>query len=49
VGGGDIKLKGSAGPIPADAAATPFNASLTINGLDVARSGFSPPGSGIAG
>jgi len=49
VGGGDIKLKGTAGPIPTDAAATPFNASLTINGLDVARSGFSPPGSGIAG
>ncbi len=49
VGGGDIKLKGKAGPIPADVSTLPFDASLTINRLDVAHTGFAPPSTGIAG
>src|SRR5436309_2920818 len=40
-GGGDIKLDGKAGPIPAaDTSMTPFDATLKINGLDLAASGL---------
>jgi AsmA protein len=49
VGGGDLKLQGKAGPIPPDVSATPFDATLTIKGLDVARSGLVPPSTGISG
>ena len=40
-GGGDIKLDGKAGPIhAADTSMTPFDATLKINGLDLAASGL---------
>jgi AsmA protein len=43
-GGGDIKLKGKCGPINAgNTSETPLDASLTINKLDLAASGFVPP------
>jgi AsmA protein len=49
-GGGSLKLNGTAGPINAnDAAATPLQAKLNVNGLDLAASGFIDPSSGIAG
>jgi len=49
-GGGTAKLDGSAGPInPNDASATPFQAKIAVNGLDLAASGFVEPSSGIAG
>ena len=49
-GGGDLKLDGTAGPIdPDDAAASPVQAKLKINQLNLAASGFVEPSSGIAG
>lgn len=49
-GGGNLKLDGTAGPINAsDAAATPLQAKINVNGLDLAASGFIDPSSGIAG
>ena len=40
-GGGDIRLEGKAGPIhAADTSMTPFDATLKINGLDLAASGL---------
>lgn len=49
-GGGNEKLDGTAGPINStDAAMTPFQAKLSVKGLDLAASGFIDPGSGIAG
>ncbi|MGO9123503.1 MAG: AsmA family protein [Terriglobales bacterium] len=49
-GGGSAKLEGTAGPIGAtDAALTPVQATITVNNLDLAGSGFVEPGSGIAG
>jgi len=49
-GGGKMKLDGTAGPINAtDTAATPLEAKLTINGLDLAKSGFLSPTAGISG
>jgi AsmA protein len=49
-GGGTLKLDGKAGPInPNDAAATPLQAKLAIEHLDLAKSGFVDPSSGIAG
>lgn len=49
-GGGDVKLDGKAGPInPADASATPLQAEIKVNQLDLAASGFVEPSSGIAG
>jgi len=48
-GGADLRLQGKAGPInSADTAATPLEASLTVNHLDLARSGFLPA-TGFAG
>jgi AsmA protein len=49
-GGGDLKLDGEAGPInPADAAATPLDAKLNAQKIDLAASGFVDPASGISG
>lgn len=49
-GGGTMKLDGKAGPInPNDAAATPLQAKLAIEHLDLAKSGFVDPTAGIAG
>jgi AsmA protein len=49
-GGGDLSLKGKFGPINAtDAAATPFDATLTARKLNLATSGFVQPSTGIQG
>jgi AsmA protein len=49
-GGGDAKISGKAGPIPAtDTAKTPFEATVKVNNMDIAASGFIDPASGIAG
>ncbi len=49
-GGGSLKLDGKAGPVDrTDASLTPVNAKLAISGLDLARTGFLDPASGIAG
>ena len=49
-GGGDANLTGKAGPInPQDSAKTPFDASIKVEGLDLAASGFVDTGSGIGG
>lgn len=49
-GGGTIKLAGKAGPIrQANVVETPFDASLTIDKLDLAGSGFAQASSGVAG
>ena len=49
-GGGKLKVEGSAGPIDrTDAARTPLQASVTLTGADLAKTGFLPPDSGIAG
>lgn len=49
-GGGSAKLEGTAGPIDAsDAALTPLQAKVGVNGLDLAASGFVPPDSGFGG
>src|SRR5579884_1191871 len=49
-GGGTMKLDGSAGPInPTDTAATPVQAKIAIQQLDLAKSGFLSPSAGISG
>jgi AsmA protein len=49
-GGGGIKLNGKAGPLDqADAAATPFDATLSITHLDLIGSGFVNPATGLGG
>ena len=49
-GGGNMKLDGHAGPIDAsDASLTPLQAKITVNGLDVEKSGFVNPASGMGG
>jgi AsmA protein len=49
-GGGDAKLTGKAGPINAqDAAKTPLNATVKVDGMNLATSGFVDPASGIGG
>lgn len=49
-GSGKIKLNGDAGPINrADAAQTPLSATLTVNRMDLASTGFLDPASGLAG
>jgi len=49
-GGGELKLEGKAGPIhPADASLTPVQAKLNVKHMDLAKSGFVEPSSGIAG
>ena len=49
-GGGTLKLDGTAGPInPTDTAQTPLQAKLEIKKLDLGKSGFVDPSTGIAG
>ena len=49
-GGGTLKLDGTAGPInPADTAQTPLQAKLEVKKLDLGKSGFVEPSTGIAG
>jgi AsmA protein len=49
-GGGTITLDGQAGPIdPADAAGTPFKATVEVARLDVKSTGFIDPASGLSG
>jgi AsmA protein len=49
-GGGNAKLDGTAGPINHnDAALTPMQAKISVNQLDLAKSGFIDPASGFAG
>jgi AsmA protein len=48
--GGTGKLSGTAGPInPSDAALTPLNAKISVQHLDLSKSGFIDPAAGIAG
>ncbi len=48
-GGGDLKLQGTAGPInPSDTSLTPVEANLDVHQLDLQKSGFVDPSSGIA-
>jgi AsmA protein len=48
--GGSADISGQAGPISAtDAAKTPFDAKVKVNGMDILASGFIDPASGIAG
>jgi AsmA protein len=49
-GGGNAKVSGKAGPMNlSDSAKTPFDATVKVNDLDLAASGFVSPGSGIGG
>src|SRR5215469_4885268 len=49
-GGGTFQLDGKVGPLnTADASLTPLDAKVTIKGLDVAKTGFVDPGTGISG
>src|SRR5215469_11333287 len=49
-GGGNAKLDGTGGPIDrSDTSLTPLEAKINVNGLDLAKSGFIDPSSGIAG
>lgn len=48
-GGGTVSLDGRAGPIPAQAAETPFEAHLIIDALQLAGAGFTAPESGVDG
>jgi AsmA protein len=49
-GGGTLKLDGTAGPInPTDTAQTPLQAKLEVKKLDLGKSGFVDPSTGIAG
>ncbi len=48
--GGTMKLSGTAGPInPSDAALTPLNAKISVQNMNLAKSGFIDPAAGIAG
>ena len=49
-GGGNAKLDGTGGPINrADTSLTPLQAKISVNNLDLAKSGFIDPASGFAG
>lgn len=49
-GGGKATLDGTGGPINRnDASLTPLQAKISVNGLDLAKSGFFDPSSGFAG
>ena len=49
-GGGNLKLDGTAGPInPDDAAVTPLQAKVEVKKLDLGKSGFIDPATGIEG
>ncbi|MFZ0519823.1 MAG: AsmA family protein [Candidatus Acidiferrales bacterium] len=46
----DLKVEGKAGPInQTDTSATPLNATVSVGHLDLAKTGFIDPASGIAG
>ena len=49
-GGGKLKLTGTAGPVnQTDASLTPLQAQVSINGMDLASTGFIDPAAGIGG
>ena len=48
-GGGSLKLQGNAGPVANNAAFTPLQATISIQQMNLAQSGFLDPASGIAG
>jgi len=49
-GGGDVKLDGKAGPIDTkDTSETPFDVTLKLNKLDIAKAGFVRPETGFDG
>jgi AsmA protein len=49
-GGGNVKLDGTGGPISrADDSLTPLQAKISVNQLDLAKSGFVDPSSGFSG
>jgi AsmA protein len=49
-GGGTFKLEGKLGPVDAtDSSLTPLDAKVTIKGLDLAKTGFVDPSTGISG
>lgn len=49
-GGGDLKVDGKVGPVDqADAAFTPQNVKLTVDKLDLAKTGYLDPSLGLAG
>lgn len=49
-GGGDVKLDGNAGPFnTSDASETPFDVTLKLNKLDIAKAGFVRPETGFGG
>ena len=49
-GGGNAIVSGKSGPInPQDAAKTPLDASVKVNNMDLAASGFIAPGAGVGG
>ena len=49
-GGGDVKLEGKAGPIDTkDTSETPFDVTLKLNKLDIAKAGFVRPQTGFGG
>lgn len=49
-GNAEIKVEGKAGPInPSDSSLTPLNATINVEHLDLATTGFIDPASGIAG
>jgi AsmA protein len=49
-GGGDVKLDGKAGPIDtSDTTETPFDVTLKLNKIDIAKAGFVRPATGFEG
>ena len=49
-GNGDIKVEGKAGPMnPSDPSMSPLNATVDVQHLDLANTGFIEPSSGVAG
>ena len=49
-GGGNVKLDGTAGPLNRnDASMTPLQAKISVNQLDLAKSGFVDPAAGFSG
>ncbi len=49
-GGGDVKMDGKAGPVDTDdASETPFDVSIKLNKLDIAKTGFVRPSTGFEG
>ena len=49
-GGGSVKMEGKAGPVNTDnASETPFDVTLKLNKLDIAKTGFVRPSTGFEG